>query len=211
MLLLLMMALGPVGAVFATLGYERRPVLQVLAAGFLLQLALVPLVEPSGVHTVGPIHLSETLPALVLLATGGALLAWRILGERRAPRLLPAVAALGYMMAGLGIFTIVHGFGLRTQASNAAIIYDTVANEDLHHAVVVAGQPHVLVNTHSLMRDTGSWVRRLPVPDPYLRDDILFADGDSDIEALRASFPDRSFYRMTYHDDDPPVRIEPLD
>jgi 4-amino-4-deoxy-L-arabinose transferase-like glycosyltransferase len=205
--LLAIMALGPAGSILAAIGLEKRPVLTALAAGVLLRLGLTLFYDDAGIHTVGPIHFSETLPALVLLAASGARRAWRALGRWRALDPLPATAGLVYVVAGLGIFTIVHGFGLRTHASNSALIYGTVAMEDIHDAVIVAEQPLALFEAHSILQDTGSWVRWLPPPDPYLRDDVLYANAEADLDAVRARFPERTFYRMTYHEDAPPVRI----
>lgn len=210
-LLLVMLALGPFGALAAVMGFKGRPVLLAVTGGLGLQIALTLLYHDTGIHTVGPIHFSETLPAIVLLATAGALRAWQALEQWRLPRLLPASAALVYVVGGLGIFSVVHSFGLRTQAENSAAIYDTVAHEGIHNAVVIGDRPIVLIRLHPIFRDTGSWVHWFPAPDPYFRDDVIYAHSNVDLQALRARFPERSFYRMTYHQDDPPVRLTPLE
>ena len=55
-LLLLVMALGPLGAVFVALGYVKKPGLSALGVGVILQFALALAHDDTGIHTVGPIH-----------------------------------------------------------------------------------------------------------------------------------------------------------
>jgi hypothetical protein len=43
----------------------------------------------------------------------------------------------------------------------------------------------------------GSWVVQYPHPDPFLRDDVVYAHPGADVAALRARLPDRSIYRFS--------------
>ncbi len=211
-LLLLIMALGPAGALFVGLGLSRRGPVTVLMAGVALQLGLTLLHDDTGIHTVGPIHFSEALPSLVLLATAGVLIFVTTLRRYRIPQQLPVMAVGAYILGGLALFSIVHSYGLRIQAANSQVIYEAVRTADLRNAVVVGERPQVLIHSHPVFRQTGSWVHWFPPPDPYFRDEIIYAYADAaDLDAIRRRFPDRQFYRMTYHHDGSPVRIAALE
>ena len=57
----------------------------------------------------------------------------------------------------------------------------------------------------------GSWVLDYPHPDPFFRDDVIFAKLTADRAALRARFPDRKLYTLTYSVDDPTIVVMPAD
>ena len=211
LLLLLVMALGPLGAIFVVLGYTHRPAIVALSSGVVLQLCLGLLHNDTGIHTVGPIHLSEMLPALVLLATMGLLRFVAGLREYRVPHRLPVTAIAAYILGGIALFSVIHGYGLRMQAKNTHAIYDAVEAAEIRNAIVIGEPPRFLIHSHPDFRQTGSWVHWFPPPDPYFRDDVLFAYADGDVEALQHRFPKRRFYRMTYHHEGAAVRIAELD
>ena len=52
----------------------------------------------------------------------------------------------------------------------------------------------------------GSWQIQHPNPDPYYRDDILWADWHADPAALHARFPDRALYTLEVYPDGPDLR-----
>ncbi len=209
-LLLLVMALGPLGAILVALGFKRQNTFIVLSLGVALQLALTLLYNDTGIHTVGPIHFSETLPVLVLLAAAGLLRLISGLRDYGVPTSIPTTAIVAYVLGGLSLFSVIHAFGLRNQATNSALIYEAVAAADLHNALVIGDKPVALIHSHPDLRLTGSWVHWFPPPDPYLRDDVIFAYADADLDVLRRRLPGRSLYRMTYHLDGSPVRISEI-
>ena len=211
LLILVVMGLGPLGIAAAMLGARRAAPWAPLLAGVSLQIGLAMTYDDTGIHSVGPIHFSETMIALTLLATGGVLRTFDFLRERGMPRSTPATVLAAYLVGGLGLLGFVHDLGLRKQAENARMIARAVEEADLENAIVLGDSPVRLIFAHPDSRETGTWVYWLPPPDPYFRDDVIFADPRTDLAALRARFPDRDLYGMSYHMDDPPVRIAPLD
>jgi hypothetical protein len=199
--------------VFAALGIRSRGPLLTLAVGICLQVALQLLHDDIGIHTLGPIHLSETLPGLVLLATGGVLTVFAFLKRYAVPTAMPRRLVGSYILGGLALFTAVHCVGLLMQAMNSARIYEPVTRARLANAVVVGDPPKNLIHTHPGMRETGSWVHWFPPPDPYFRDDVIFAYAktDDDLLRLKHAFPGRQFYRMTYHQDTQRVVLTSLE
>ncbi len=67
---------------------------------------------------MGPIHFSETLPVLVLLAAAGLLRLISGLRDYGVPTSIPTTAIVAYVLGGLSLFSVIHAFGLRNQATN---------------------------------------------------------------------------------------------
>ncbi len=141
----------------------------------------------------------------------GFLRAFEFLRERGVSRAIPATVFAAYLVGGLGLFAFVHDLGLRKQARNAMMIVNALEEADLENAIILGDSPVRLIFAHPDSRDTGTWVYWLPPPDPYFRDDVIFADTRTDLTALRKQFPDRALYGMSYHLDERPVRIQRLD
>jgi len=211
LLILLVMGLGPLGLAALALGIRKAAPWSVLLAGVGLQVGLAILYDDTGIHIVGPIHFSETMLGLALLATAGVLRGFELLRGRGISRRVPATLLAAYLAGGLGLFAVVHDLGLRRQARNSRMILGAVEEAGLENAIVLGASPVRLIFAHPDSRDTGSWVYWLPPPDPYFRDDVIFADPRTDLAALRERFPDRRLYGMSYHMDDPPVRIQALE
>jgi hypothetical protein len=211
LMILLIMGLGPLGVAAAMAGARRYPPWATLLTGVSLQVGLAMLYDDTGIHIVGPIHFSETMLGLTLLASAGVVRASEFLRERGVSRAIPATVFAAYLVGGLGLLAFVHDLGLQKQAENAMMIVDAVEEADLENAIVLGGSPIRLIFAHPDSRETGSWVYWLPPPDPYFRDEVIFADPETDLAALREQFPDRDLYGMSYHMNDQPVRIQPLD
>jgi hypothetical protein len=166
----------------------------------------------TGIHLVGPIHYSESaVPLLVLTVLG-----WRKIADGyrevtfRGQAIGPALSAalvVAYLLA-LVSWSLVHSATLLDQALVQRIPLDAVA--DLDHAIVIADRPYKLWFARPELGAISSWVADLPHPDPYLRDRVLFAYPEADVDALRRAFPDRRLYRMTYSSEGEPVRVSPL-
>ncbi len=212
-MMLIVWFLGPLGAALACLGLSTRkpnaarPLAAVFGSSLALQLGLALFHSDTGNHLVGPIHYSEAaVPLLVLSVLGlravGAWLA-RLDLEPTAPALL-----LVFYLVSLGAFSAVHSATLRDQATINRAPLDAVAG--LENAVVIADRPYKLWFTRPEIGEIGSWMADLPHPDPYLRDPVIFAYPEGDPQALLARFPDRRFYRMTYHPTGDPIRVAPL-
>ncbi len=209
LMMLFIWLLGPPGLALVYLVLGRSTLSTVLAAGVGLQL-LVGMFHPdTGIHLVGPIHYSECAVPLTLLAVLGLRRLWR----GNAPLVLPSskLAALTVaFLVSLVVFNGVHCLTLRDQARNQRVMFDAVERAGLHRAVVVAEPPYRLWDLRAEMSEVRAWVSTLPLPDPFLRDDVIFVHPYLSPEELGRHFPDRRLYRMTYHPEGESVRIEPL-
>lgn len=212
LLLLAVWVIGPLGLALVLLGLRgASAVPRVLAASALLMLLTTLLHGDVGIHTVGPVHFSESVVPLLLLAVLGACTGFEWLRSSGLSRAPAALALLAYLFVGLTAFDIVHGRSMRVQAVIQAVPLESPSVSEVHHAVVLAPQAaHFWLRNKSLAR-TGSWVYEFPLPDPSLNDDVLFVREDADLDALRARFPDRSFWRMTFPKDAGVARLERVD
>ena len=206
----IVMALGPFGALAAALGVRRSAPWLPLAIGMTLQVGLALLYDDTGIHTVGPIHFSETLLGLTLLATAGVIGLLHRLRELRINKAIPATILLAYGVVALGLFTYVHSLGLRRQARNAAMIHDVIAASGITNALVIADRPTRLILGHPDSRETGTWVHWLPPPDPYLEDEVIFVAERTDLEQLHQQFPNRDLFRLNYNFAEPPALLVAL-
>jgi hypothetical protein len=190
-------------------GLDRRPFLRALAAGALLDLSICLAHDNTGIHAVGPIHAQEMIVPLVLLATAGILRGMSWLAARDVPR-APAAILAGAYLAACVLFDATHLASLHAQAAPQILPARVLAEHGVHHAIVLAPEYFRLVRGHPTFAPHGSWVMMYPHPDPFFRDDVIFASAHADPTALRARFPDRSLWRMTYAQDPPILRLAPL-
>ncbi|MDA8020499.1 MAG: hypothetical protein MPN21_23925 [Thermoanaerobaculia bacterium] len=177
-----------------------------------LELLLAIFHSDTGNHLVGPIHYAEcAVPLLVLTVLGWRRLARWLDDHGGALHLTPATLAsfIAAYIVGLVLWSFTHNATLLDQALVQRYHLDAVA--DLENAVVIADRPYKLWFARPEIGGVSSWVAELPHPDPYLRDEVLFAYPEADLEALRRAFPDRRLYRMTYAREGDPVRVVPLD
>lgn len=189
---------------------RRRPILIVLATGVLAVFVMSLAHDNTGIHAVGPIHASETVVPLTLLATAGLLRGFAWLSARGLRSAPAGVLVAGYLILACGVFNLSNLASLRLQASSQGVPMATLAALDVHHAVVMAPPYIVLLQVDRTFAPWGSWVLEYPHPDPFLRDDVVFAKSTADPAALRARFPDRTLYRMSYVREQPPIRVEQL-
>jgi 4-amino-4-deoxy-L-arabinose transferase-like glycosyltransferase len=213
LMLLVVMALGPLGALLAVLGIRRDAPTMTLAAalGSLLSLSL--LHDNVGIHTVGPIHLSDGVPIVIVLATVGTIRIFHILAELKLPRTPAAAMLVAYAAGGLTLFTMVHSAGLQAQAIPHDLIGRAVVAAGAQDAVVIGDPPAVLVRMRPEFVGAGSWVYQLPHPDPYLEKGPIYVKrpaNEAALAALRARFPNRAVFHMRYFETAPFVRLERL-
>jgi len=211
LMLLVVMGLGPLGALLAIMGIRRDgPTLTLGAAlGSLLSLSLFH--DNVGIHTVGPIHLSDCVPIVVVLAAVGTVRAFDTLSSLGLPRTPAAAALAAYAGGGLTLFTLVHGAGLQRQSAPHAIIRGAVRAAGAQDGVVIGESPAMLVRMRPEFAGTGSWVYRLPHPDPFLEQGPFYVSpprSDEALARLRARFPNRPFFRLVYNRTGPFVRLE---
>src|SRR5687767_15028876 len=109
--------LGVAGLPLVAIGLKRSTeVGRWLLAGVLLTLALALAHDNIGIHTVGPIHYSETAIPLSLLAALGILRLKEVWRERPGNESLFSLLVVSYLILGLSFFTVVHWRSLRAHA-----------------------------------------------------------------------------------------------
>jgi hypothetical protein len=202
-LLLVIWFFGPVGAGLATAGVTRRRAPTVALAMGIGCLLLVGLAhDNTGIHMVGPIHYSETVVLLTLLSAFGFLRLHEWLGAHGLGQDGAKALLVGYAVFGCGAFAATYAASLYKQTQSQRYIPDLVEAAGVHRAVVLAPGP---LRVWARRGDpTGTWVVQHPHPDPFLRDDVVYAYPDADVAALRAKLPDRSIYRFTFDADGHP-------
>ncbi len=199
--------LGPIGAALVWLGVSRdNPIAVALASGVGLALSITLAHEYTGVHVVGPIHFSDAPVLLTPLAVLGVQRAFAWLRQKGVEGARSAAIVAATIVLAYGAFDIFHARALESQAAVQAFPFEELARRDIHHAVVLA-DPIAKLYVH---HQTGSWVLQFPHPDPYLRDDIVFANADADVGALRARFPTRTLYRLSISTEPPGLDISRL-
>ncbi|MCS6901930.1 MAG: glycosyltransferase family 39 protein [Myxococcales bacterium] len=163
--------------------------------------------ENTGIHSLGPIHYSEVILPLILLAVLGLQEAESLTSSFQALRQLIHHGTTALLLS-LPIFNLVHGWSLRRQANLQQLPFEILANAGFRRAVVVAPPPAQLYEQRPELRRDVPWVLYYPPPDPSLRDDLIFAKPTADLEALRARFPDRPLVRLSYPPSGPLFSIE---
>ncbi|MBA3462686.1 MAG: glycosyltransferase family 39 protein [Deltaproteobacteria bacterium] len=201
-----------VPAIAAVIGglQRKRPMLLVLAVGCLTVLLMCLLHDNTGIHSVGPIHMSEVALPLVLLATAGILRAFVWFSERGLSPITPAALLAGYLVIACGAFNLSNLASLRMQANTQGVPLATLEAAGIHNAIVIARPYIVLLQVDKTFAPWGSWVLEYPQPHPDLSDDILWAKWTADPKALRAAFPERAIYRLHYSEKPPVLRVEQL-
>lgn len=185
---------------------RKRPAMLVLGASVAGQLALCLLHDNTGVHSVGPIHLSETVVPLTLLVAAGLLRGFAFLSSRRGEA---GVVVAAYLALGCGAFGLTNCASLHASASRQQMIYDALDELNIHHAIVMT--PSYAAFPAAVRDPAFTWMLQYPHPDPFFRDDVIFAHNDADIAALRRAFPDRKLYAMTYAPRSPTIRVAPVE
>lgn len=220
LLMLLVWSVGPLGLLALPLwvvGTVTDRLTRLLMLGVLTDLLVTLIHDIGGIHIVGPIHYSECLPPLILVALHGLDRGLRLL-DRGPPALAPlrpalCGAALAMVLLGLGIFNGVHAMALRRQADMQADIYAAVAAQ-----VAALGGPPVLIIAprfnevwagHPAGR-LGTKVFDWQRPHPDLSDPILIAHEIPGWELLRARFPGRRVLRMRATAQAPYLRLSPV-
>jgi Dolichyl-phosphate-mannose-protein mannosyltransferase len=182
-----------------------------LFAGILLALGLALLHDNIGIHTVGPIHYSESAVPMSLLAALGILRLKEIWHPQTANDSTAGLLAACYLILGLSFFTPVHWRSLRVHAHTEQLPFAAAARQGIHDAVVLAPSPLALRGVRPDLAPLGGWVHDFPPPDPFLRDDVLWARPNSDVEKLRRQFPNRKLFRMLIRPGVEPLVLAPLD
>jgi len=192
-MLLAVYMLGPLALPLAAIGALRKqPHWWVLGGGFVGLLALMLGHDNIGIHTVGPIHLSDAAPTLTILVVGGlhSIERW----------LAPVVSAaairligLGYVVLGIGLaFNVPWSLQLQRHGAFVSRPYELLASKGVHDAIVIAPTLFQMRPPGTI----GSWQLHMPHPDPFLEDDLVFALYGADPDALHELYPQRDVVRI---------------
>lgn len=199
-LLLSVWFLGPMGVVLAILGAWRDRFTRLLVFGIGSVLALNLLHDNFGIHTVGPIHYSECVVPLAILATEGMWATAQRAREHGVDFGPIASAVAVVLVIAMGAFNVVNGVGLRRQADIQAGVYDRVESEvpdGSGKAIVLAPTFASIWKRDATFVETGSWVFVWKRPRPDFSDDVMILHDVPGIEArLGRAFPDRRIYRV---------------
>lgn len=192
-MLLALYMLGPLALPMAAIGALRRSAgALALGVGVLLNLALMLAHDNIGIHVVGPIHCSDTAPSLAILFVAGVVSTEKCLE----PLVSPAITrwmAMGYTVLGIGLLFTLPWLGqLQRHGAFASRPYDYLAAKGVQNAIVIAPQLFVM----RPMGTIGSWQLYMPHPDPLFEDDLIFAVGEADADALHREFPRRNIVRL---------------
>lgn len=207
LLMLSVWFLGPLGLPLAWLGVSRaRPLSGILAGALMLGLGVTLLHDNVGVHMVGPIHHSETAVPLCLLAVLGVERLASLAKRHGVQASLPRWMLASYCVGAMGIFMLGYADDLRRQAEYQSMPLRFLESIGVHNAVVVAPAPFVIDEIYE-GRTSGSWVLQLPHPDPFFRDDVIFARSDADLDSLSHRFPERDLFRLVYHTEGPLMEL----
>ena len=209
------LGIGPLATAALVFAPVRRPEVRVIAVSLLLGLSLSLAHNDTGIHVVGPIHFSDMLPHVIVLASAGLLHAGRTLLKpaEASPARLGALLAV-YAVLAMGTLSVCHLRSLNTQVQHQLWFPAALEAGGVERAVVVTKPPPHYVGRHPTAKKAGSWVLYFPPPDPYLEEGIVYARWDADLKALRQAFKGWPVYAMTFHLGDvpdfsaPPVALE---
>jgi hypothetical protein len=191
---------GVLGLPLAWLGFSARNAPHKVLRGLLFlgvvgQFAIALGHENVGIHSVGPIHYSETVVPLTLLATVGTLACsdwFSQVTQRSRPLLLHAVGYLGSVMA----FSSIYLGSFQGVGRTSEVLPKAVRAAGLHHAVVMAQMPCWMERL--VPRSHGTWQVAHAPPHPLLTDDIIYVTPEVPITTLVEQFPDRAIYQASY-------------
>lgn len=191
---------GPLGMLFVALGVTRDRLTAVLSLGVLCVLLVGLGHQDYGIHAVGPIHQSECVVPLTLIAVHGierVVLRVRNLGVSHHTLVGSVVAAM--LVVHLG-FSAVHGAGLHAQSQVQRDVYSMIDNgvpARARPAIVLAPPfPAIWAPIPEYGR-RGTWVYEWRRPAPDFSDPILVLhDEPGVLDSVRQGLPGRTVFRM---------------
>lgn len=192
--------LGPLGVVLAMVGAWTDRYTRLLALGIGSVLLLGLFHDNYGIHTVGPIHYSECVVPLTILATQGLFNIWNWTRERRLDFAPIASVISVVLIVALGAVNLVSFVGLRQQADIQEEIYgriDALVQADTSKAIVLAPKFDAIWRRDTTFTSIGSWVWDWRRPRPDYNENVMILYDLPGIEArVREVFPDRRLYRV---------------
>ncbi len=191
---------GPLGVLLVVLGAPRDRLNAALALGVLAALLLGLAHVNYGIHSVGPIHHSECVVPLTILAVSGLAHSLDRLRALRLPTGGWTAAALStWLLVQVG-FDVAQSVALFAQAEPQRSLYASLedgipARE--RPAVVLAAQFFVVWSAYPQYAERGTWVFEWRRPEPDFGDEILILRDTPDaLASVRRRFPGRPVYRL---------------
>jgi hypothetical protein len=208
--------LGPLGVALFVAGVMTDRFTRLLGLGTLSSLSLALLHTNMGLHVVGPIHYSELVTPLAIIAVHGLANLIRSARQHRFDPTSVASAIAISLALGLGIFNVTHAVALHEQAGIQAAVYGWLERArpapDSPKVVILAPQFGATWVHLPGMVNIGTWVFEWRRAHPDLRDEILILHDLPGLEpALRQRLPDRRFYRLQLFNGPPFGALVPLD
>ena len=198
--LFLIMAVGPLGMLAASLAfYKRPPWCTTLAISGIALLSLSFFHDDVGIHSVGPIHLSDLVALAALFAVCGIkiIMSWCRQKTPEARDFCLSII-LGSALGAMSLFTFFQCSSLKNMTGIQAMVYDLVDNHVETPAVVFGKDFQNLFKINAELGSIGAWVNQLPPPDPDLKSPLIFVKENETTEAVFQKFKNRNFYRLIY-------------
>lgn len=203
---------GPLGIALVVAGVMTDRLTRTLGMGVASWLGLALLHDNQGLHLLGPIHYTEAVVPLTVIAVHGLhnLTGWcavRSVDRRTLASVLAFSAVLG-----LGIFNLWNGLAVRRQSQIQADVYGFIDSAHLQRAVILAPQfGRVWQNPAADYKSIGLFVFEWRRPHPDWSDEVLIFREEADASALRRRFPDRQFFRLRPQPRPPYLALVPLE
>lgn len=187
---------GPVGMLLAVVGAGRDAFTKRLAGGVGCLFALGLGHDDAGIHAVGPMHQSESIVLLTLLAVSGAKRIAEGMEKLELPRRGLGVAVIVMGLVGGWNFTIRQGQALRLMTTFQEDVYGWMDTETDGPSVVLVPEIWEVWQTDPY-RAVGTWVLAWRHPDPHFDERVLVVIERSGAKAaVKKAFPDRKLYRL---------------
>jgi len=207
--------LGPLGILLISFGIGTNRFTRLLGLGVAALLAAGCFHDNHGIHIVGPIHYSECVVPLVIIAVHGFENIKRKLNRHGISFLIPASTSVCVLLLGLGTFNIWHSLALHRQAHIQHYIYsyieNTINEKNIQKAIILAPQFGNLWRASKYFASIGSWVFEWRRVKPDFSDEIMILHDVPNIKKqLRKNFPDRVFLRLRPTKEPPFFELIPL-
>ncbi len=207
---------GPLGIALVAAGVLMNGLTRTLGVSVVGVLLLGLFHDNYGVHIVGPIHYSECVVPLTVIAVHGLARITRAFRDFGLNQWIPVSMASVWLILGLGVFNAIHGNAMGRQAELQEIVYQQIEvslpKNTGRKSVILAPQFMQIRNRLPEFPETGSWVHEWRRPKPDFSDDILILhDVQGTQDAIRKAFPERTILRMTPTDDGSLFRLTPLE
>ncbi|MEM1032556.1 MAG: hypothetical protein AAGN82_19575 [Myxococcota bacterium] len=187
---------GPVGMMLIVLGANHDAFTRRLTAGLAVLFALGLAHDDAGIHAVGPMHQSESVVFLSVLAVAGARRIATVAARASiAPSALAAVMVVMGSVAG-GVFMLRQAQALHAMVTLQDDVYGWMERDTSGPAFVLVPKIWEIWSQEPYLA-AGTWVLAWRPPDPFFEERVLVAvERDGTYRALRDAFPDRRAYLL---------------